>query len=136
MQLVPAPGTRATASVRGADPFLSVAAVRLEAAYRISEALGTPLADLLDRVDADLRAGQRLRATVDAQVSGARATSALLLGMPVAGLLLGTGLGVDPVAQLLHTSLGATCALTAASLQCAGMLWTGRIVDGAVAEVR
>jgi tight adherence protein B len=118
------------------DSAVAGALARLEAAYRISEALGTPLADLLDRVDADLRAQQRLRLTVQAQTAGAQATSVLLAGLPVVGLALGGAMGFDPVAQLLHTPVGGTCAVTAALLQCGGLAWTARLVRGATAGVR
>jgi tight adherence protein B len=118
-----------------ADAAVAAAIARLDAAYRISEALGTPLADLLDRVDADLRAGQRLRLAVRAQTAGAQATSLLLAGLPVVGLALGASLGVDPVDQLLHTPVGAGCGLGAVALQCTGLAWTARLVRGATREV-
>jgi tight adherence protein B len=117
------------------DAAVAAAIARLDAAYRISEALGTPLADLLDRVDADLRAGQRLRLTVRAQTAGAQATSVLLAGLPVVGLALGASMGADPVDQLLHTPVGAGCGLGAVVLQCAGLAWTARLVRGATREV-
>jgi tight adherence protein B len=117
------------------DTAVAAAMARLDAAYRISEALGTPLADLLDRVDADLRAGQRLRLTVRAQTAGAQATSVLLAGLPVVGLALGASMGADPVDQLLHTPVGAGCGLGAVVLQCAGLAWTARLVRAATKEV-
>ncbi|GAA3236953.1 type II secretion system F family protein [Dactylosporangium siamense] len=129
----PSPGGRGR---RREDAAVSVALARLEAARRVSEALGTPLADLLDQVEADLRAGQALRLNLAAQTSGAQTTTTLLVGLPAAGLWLGVGIGVDPVGQLLHTPLGAACGITAVALQCAGLLWTGRMVRSVVAEVR
>ena len=114
-----------------ADAAVATAIARLDAAYRISEALGTPLADLLDRVEADLRAGRRLRMNVRAQTAGAQATSVLLAGLPLVGLGLGVSMGFDPVDQLLHTPVGAGCALTAVLLQCAGLAWTARLVRNA-----
>jgi tight adherence protein B len=128
-------GTRARAG-RREDAAVQVAMARLDAAHRISEALGTPLADLLDRVDADLRAGQALRVNVAAQTSGAQVTTVLLVGLPVVGLWIGAGIGADPVGQLLHTPLGAACAIVAVALQCAGLLWTGRMVHAVTTEVR
>jgi tight adherence protein B len=113
-----------------------VAGARLDAAYRLSETLGVPLADLLDRVDADLRSGQTLRGGVAAQLSSAQATAVVLLALPVAGLWVGAALGTHPVRQLLHTPLGAACAVAAAALQCGGFLWTGAMVRAATSEVR
>jgi len=97
----------------GQDRAVDAAIARLDAAYRISEALGAPLADLLDRVDADLRADRRLRSGVRAQTAGAQATSVLLAALPFVGLALGAGIGAHPLRELLHTRLGAACALTA-----------------------
>jgi tight adherence protein B len=121
---------------RRENAAVEVALARLEAAHRVSEALGTPLADLLDRVEDDVRAGQSLRLNLVAQTSGAQTTTTLLVGLPGAGLWLGAGIGVDPVGQLLHTPLGAACALVAVMLQSAGLIWTGRLIGSVIAEVR
>ncbi|MGI5246540.1 hypothetical protein [Dactylosporangium sp. CA-139066] len=119
-----------------AEAAAEVAQARLDAAYRLSESLGVPLADLLDRVDADLRSGQTLRGGVAAQLSSAQATAAVLLALPAAGLWVGAALGTHPVHQLLHTPLGATCAVTAVALQCGGFVWTSGMVQAATSEVR
>ncbi|MFG2038971.1 type II secretion system F family protein [Dactylosporangium sp. NPDC048998] len=132
-------GDRGAAAVRHgrwAEAAAEVAQARLEAAYRLSEALGVPLADLLDRVDADLRSGQALRGGVAAQLSAAQATTAVLLALPLAGLWVGAALNTHPVRQLLHTPLGAACAVVAVALQCGGFLWTARMVHAATTEVR
>jgi tight adherence protein B len=102
------------------------------AACMISERLGSPLADLLDRVEADLRAAQALRASVRAQTAGTQATAALLAALPLAGVALGLTLGVDPIHSLLHTQLGAACVLGGLVLQLTGLGWTSRLVAGAV----
>ena len=115
----------------GQDRAIDAAIARLDAAYRISEALGAPLADLLDRVDADLRADRGLRSSVRAQTAGAQATSVLLAALPFVGLAMGAGIGAHPLRELLHTRLGAACALVALALQCAGLGWTARMVRGA-----
>ncbi|MEV6932041.1 hypothetical protein AB0M46_47180 [Dactylosporangium sp. NPDC051485] len=71
--------TRPTRPARQAEAAAEVAGARLDAACRLSEDLGVPLADLLDRVDADLRSGQALRIAVAAQLSAAQATTVVLL---------------------------------------------------------
>jgi tight adherence protein B len=114
----------------------AAASARVTAAVRISERLGAPLADVLERVDADLRSVQRLRAMVGAQIAGVRATALLLAALPLAGVLLGVGLGADPVHQLLHTPLGAVCSAAALGLQGAGLAFTSWLTRSAVAEVR
>jgi Flp pilus assembly protein TadB len=113
------------------DDAVARAVDRLEAAYRISEALGAPLADLLDKVDADLREGRRLRQSLSSETAGVQATSAVLGALPLFGVGLGYAMNTDPLHQLLHTPAGAVCGILAVLLQCAGFLWTGRIVAGA-----
>jgi tight adherence protein B len=99
-----------------------------QAAGRLADETGAPLADLLDRIEADARAADRARAAALAQAAGARVTALLLAVLPVAGIGLGYVLGVDPLAVLLHTPLGAACALTAIVLQTAGLAWSQRLV--------
>jgi tight adherence protein B len=107
----------------GTDPVVTRAAERVNAAVSLSRTLGAPLADLLDRVEQDLRASLRLRTLVAAQTSGVRATVALLAGLPLAGTALGAGLGTSPLDALLHTTFGAGCAVGAVALQAAGLAW-------------
>jgi tight adherence protein B len=114
------------------DAAVGRALRRLSAAYDVSERLGAPLADLLDRVEVDLRGIERTRATVAAQTTGARASAALLALLPVAGVGLGYAMGADPGHALLRTPVGAGCALGALLLQCGGMAWTGRLCRAAV----
>lgn len=102
--------------------------VSVVAAYHVSERLGAPLAELFERIDRDLRARQRIHSEIAAQMAGARATTALLAVLPLAGIMLGESLGVDPLHQLLHTEAGAICAILALVMQCGGLLLTARIV--------
>lgn len=131
----PAAAVEATRAAMGAtapDAAVGRALSRLSAAYEVSERLGAPLADLLDRVEVDLRGVERTRAVVAAQTTGARASAALLALLPVAGVGLGYAMGTRPGHALLHTPLGAGCALGALMLQGAGMAWTGRLCRSAV----
>jgi tight adherence protein B len=114
------------------DSALRQALGRLSAACEVSERLGAPLADLLDRVEADLRGVERARETVAAQTTGARASAALLALLPLAGVGLGYAMGAQPGQALLHTPLGAACALGALLLQACGLTWTGRLCRAAV----
>ncbi|MFC7549069.1 hypothetical protein [Plantactinospora sp. GCM10030261] len=112
-------------------PTDAVSASRLDelaaAAVRLAERTGAPLAELLERIESDARAMDRALAAAAAQAAGARATGLLLAALPVGGLLLGYGIGVDPVHLLLHTTLGAVCAIGAVGLQLVGLLWTDRL---------
>lgn len=98
-----------------------------QAAIRLADRTGAPLADLLERIEADARATDRGLAGAAAQAAGARATALLLAALPLGGIGLGYGVGVDPVEVLLHTPLGGGCAIAAVVLQSAGLLWTERL---------
>jgi tight adherence protein B len=117
------------------DPAVRRALDRVATARAVSERLGAPLADLLERVEADLRGHERARSAVAAQTAAARATAVLLALLPIAGVGLGAAMGVRPTHTLLHTPLGAACAFGAALLQCGGLAWTGRLCRAAVEDV-
>ncbi|MFC6018644.1 type II secretion system F family protein [Plantactinospora solaniradicis] len=100
------------------------------AAVRLAEQTGAPLADLIERIEADARAMDRGLAAAEAQAAGARATAWLLAGLPLGGIALGYGIGVDPLRILLYTPIGAACALGAIALQLAGLAWASRLSAG------
>jgi tight adherence protein B len=120
-------GPRAGAHRTGDDRL----SARVGAATGLAERTGAPLAEVLDRIEADARAADRARAAAAAQAAGARATAGLLAALPAGGLALGYLIGADPLAVLLHTPVGAACALAAVALQVAGLAWTRRIMRGA-----
>ncbi|WP_167667356.1 type II secretion system F family protein [Micromonospora narathiwatensis] len=97
------------------------------AAVRLADRTGAPLAELLERVEADARAADRGLAAAAAQAAGARATAWLLAALPLGGIGLGYAIGVDPVAVLLHTTVGGGSALAAVALQFGGLLWAERL---------
>ncbi len=97
------------------------------AAGKLADRTGAPLADLLERIEADARAADRGLAAAAAQAAGARATAWLLAALPLGGIGLGYGIGVDPVGVLLHTPVGGGSALAAVALQVGGLLWAERL---------
>ncbi|RLK24079.1 tight adherence protein B [Micromonospora sp. M71_S20] len=97
------------------------------AAVRLADQTGAPLAELLERIEADARSTDRGLAAAEAQAAGARATALLLAALPLGGIGLGYGIGVDPVAVLLHTPVGGACAVVAIALQVAGLFWAERL---------
>ncbi|OON32755.1 MULTISPECIES: type II secretion system F family protein [unclassified Micromonospora] len=97
------------------------------AAVQLADRTGAPLADLLERIEADARATDRGLAAAAAQAAGSRATAWLLAALPLGGIGLGYGVGVDPVAVLLHTPVGGGCAVAAVVLQLAGLFWAERL---------
>ena len=100
---------------------------RVVAAWRVADVTGAPLADLLDRLEVDLRSLERVRLTAAAHAAGTRATAGLLAVLPIAGIALGYGMGADPLRVLLRTPVGAACAGAAVLLQLLGLVWTDRL---------
>ncbi|MFI6077557.1 hypothetical protein ACIA5C_39110 [Actinoplanes sp. NPDC051343] len=95
--------------------------------WRLAERTGAPAADLVERIEADARASDRAAASAAAQAAGAQATALLLAALPIGGIGLGMTIGADPVRVLLHTPIGAACAIVAVVLQTAGLLWAERL---------
>ncbi|GAA4569576.1 hypothetical protein GCM10023176_26490 [Micromonospora coerulea] len=102
----------------------------VRAAVRLADRTGAPLAELLERIEADARAADRGLAAAAAQAAGARATAWLLAALPLGGIGLGYAIGVDPVAVLLHTPVGGASAVGAVALQIGGLLWAERLGAG------
>ncbi|MGW2046652.1 type II secretion system F family protein [Streptomyces sp. NPDC001858] len=112
----------------GADGLLGLAAC-----WRVAVDQGAGLAAGLDRLEAALRAERDQRADLRAQLAGPRTTVVMLAGLPVLGLLLGAGLGADPLHVLLHTGAGLGCLLVGGVLEGLGTWWALRIVRNAEA---
>lgn len=100
----------------------------LAACWAVCAASGSGLAAAVDRLEDGLRADQERRRAVEAELAGPRATAGLLAVLPLAGLLLATGLGADPAQVLLHTPLGVVCLVGGLLLDGLGLFWTGRLV--------
>ncbi|CAM5276201.1 type II secretion system F family protein [Streptomyces fumanus] len=105
----------------------------LAACWRVAVDQGAGLAAGLDRLEAALCAERDQRADLRAQLAGARATAAMLAGLPALGLLLGVALGADPLRVLLHSGAGLGCLLAGGALEGLGLWWVGRIVRRAEA---
>jgi tight adherence protein B len=99
------------------------------AAWQVAEASGSSLVSVLLRVTETLREDDAVAAEVTAALAPARATARLLAVLPVFGLLLGSGLGGDPVALLLGTAVGNALLLAGVLLALAGTVWVERLAD-------
>lgn len=100
----------------------------MAACWRVSVDGGAGLAAGLDRLEGALRAERDREESLRAQLTGARSTTAVLALLPGVGLLIGTGLGADPLRVLLHTPVGWGCLLAGSALEALGLLWCRRIV--------
>lgn len=100
----------------------------MAACWQVAVDGGAGLAAALDRLAAALRAEADQREDLRAQLAGPRSTAVLLALLPLFGLVLGSGLGADPSAVLLHTPVGLACLAAGAALEWAGLAWTARII--------
>ncbi|GII53699.1 hypothetical protein Pth03_20880 [Planotetraspora thailandica] len=112
------------ALLRAAPPWGGDGLVRLAACWRVSVTVGGDLVALVQRVEASLREEETHRQDVGAQLAGPRATARMLAGLPVLGVLMAAGLGMDPVGFLLGGPAGFACLVTGLVLDAAGVWWT------------
>ncbi|MFB6820297.1 type II secretion system F family protein [Streptomyces virginiae] len=103
----------------------------MAACWRVSVDGGAGLAAGLERLEGALRAERDRQDSLRAQLAGARSTVLVLALLPLVGLLIGTGLGADPLRVLLHTPMGWGCLLAGGVLEALGLLWCRRIVKAA-----
>jgi len=115
---------RALAGQPGASALRAVAA-----AWHVGHRSGAGLASTLALTAEQLR-GERATARVLAtELAAAQATARLLAVLPAGVLLLGSGLGGDPVGFLLATPAGLACLCAGLALEYAGLCWLARIAD-------
>jgi tight adherence protein B len=91
---------------------------------------GLPLADLLAATAATARAGLSVRGLAKAELAGARATTAVLAGLPMVGIAMAQLLGASPFTVLTQTPWGLGCLAIASVLTGVGLLWSRAISAG------
>ncbi|WP_343599619.1 type II secretion system F family protein [Mycobacterium sp.] len=102
---------------------------RLAVCWQLASEHGLALSTVMRAAQSDLAARQRFSAHVNSAMAGARATAAILAGLPVLALLLGELFGARPVAFLLAGSAGGWLLVAGVTLLCGGLLWSDRITD-------
>jgi tight adherence protein B len=106
------------------DPVLA----RVRAAARLSGRTGCSLTAVLAAVEDDLRARHRRLLELRSATAGPRAAAALLAGLPLLGLAMGSGVGAHPWGVLTTTAAGQALLVAGVVLEVAGVAWTGRLV--------
>jgi tight adherence protein B len=108
------------------------ALARIAAATGLSTRTGCSLAAVATAVEDDLRARARHRAEMRAATAGPRASAVVLAGLPVLGLLMGSGVGADPWRILTATGAGQALLVGGVALEAAGLAWSRRLVERAL----
>jgi tight adherence protein B len=106
--------------------------VSLAACWQVCSGTGSSLATGVDRLDEALRQAARQRELVEAEVAQARASAGAMACLPLVGILLGYGMGGDPLHVLLHTPPGLVCLALGLGLDLLGLWWTRRLVSSAI----
>ena len=101
---------------------------RLMAGWELAARQGLAITPMIDAVVQD--ASERLAADSEraGQVAGPRVSGYVMAALPVLGLLLGAGMGADPVQVLAHSGIGNVLLVVGVTLTCIGLLWSASIV--------
>lgn len=103
---------------------------RLAVCWQLAIDHGLAISTLMRAGQRDIAERQRFSARVMSGMAGARATAAILAGLPVFGVLLGQLIGARPLSFLLNGRAGGWLLVVGLSLACAGLFWSDRITDG------
>ncbi|MEU6563983.1 type II secretion system F family protein [Nocardia nova] len=100
---------------------------RVADAWEVAERHGLALADLLRAARADLAGRRRFGERTTAALAGARASAAVLAGLPLLGIALGQLMGAHPLQVLLGSGIGSFVLPLGTGLIAAGLLWADAI---------
>jgi tight adherence protein B len=102
---------------------------RLASCWQLASEHGLAIATLMRAAQRDIVDRQRFSAQVSSGMAGARATAAILAGLPALGVVLGEVIGARPVRFLFGGHGGGWLLLVGSTLACCGLLWSDRITD-------
>jgi len=122
-------GADVTAGLRSAAGRSSVPAYwdRLAVCWQLAAEHGLPMSSLMRTAHCDIVGRQRFAGRVQAGLAGARATAAILAGLPFLGVALGEVIGARPVQFLL--SGGSWLLVIGVGLVGVGATWSDHIID-------
>jgi tight adherence protein B len=117
---------RAAATRPGAEALGWLAAV-----WAAAEDSGAPMGQAVSRLAQAARAARARRGEVAAELAGPVASARLLAALPVLGLVLGAGLGAQPLAFLTGPGWGRAVLAAGVALDAVGLWWVGRLARAA-----
>jgi tight adherence protein B len=126
-------GADVTAGLRGIAETSALPAQwdRLAVCWQLAAAHGLAMSTLMRAAQHDIIERQRFSGHVTSAMAGARATVAILAGLPMLSVLFGQLVGADPLAFLLTGHAGGWLLVIGVALVCSGLLWSDRITDRA-----
>ncbi|HET8605306.1 MAG TPA: type II secretion system F family protein [Marmoricola sp.] len=101
----------------------------LAAAWQVGHESGCGLGDAVATAATAIRERQATRRSVATELAAAHATARMMAVLPFGVLLLGAGVGGDPVGFLTGTAPGLGCLAAGLALAWLGLLWLHRIAD-------
>jgi tight adherence protein B len=101
----------------------------LAATWQVAHETGSGLAGAIGQAADAIREDHRTARLVAAELAAAHATARMLAVLPVGVLLLGSGIGGDPIGFLVGSTPGLLCLAVGLGLSFSGMLWLERIAD-------
>jgi tight adherence protein B len=122
-------GADVAAGLRGVATRSSMPAYwgRLAVCWQLAHDHGLSIGTLMQTAQRDIVERERFSARVDAGMTGARTTAAVLAGLPVLGVGLGELIGAKPASLLLSSGVGGWLLVIGVTLACSGLLWSDRI---------
>ncbi|MDA2889776.1 type II secretion system F family protein [Mycolicibacterium sp. BiH015] len=106
---------------------------RLAVCWQLAQTHGLAIATLMQAAQRDVAERERFRGRVEAGMAGARATAAILAGLPLLGVLLGHAIGAEPLTFLLSGGAGEWLLVVGTLFVCCGLLWSDRIISRVLA---
>ena len=104
------------------------AAARLRTGWLLTRRHGVAFTPFIEALAVDLSQQRAAEAERSGQVAGPRMSGYVMAVLPLLGLVLGAGMGADPVAVLLGSGVGHALLRIGVALTCAGLLWSARII--------
>jgi tight adherence protein B len=101
----------------------------LAATWQVAHDTGSGLAAAISKAAESIRGDRRTARLVSSELAAAHATARMLAVLPVGVLLLGAGIGGDPVGFLTRSTGGLVCLAAGLGLCHVGLLWLERIAD-------
>jgi tight adherence protein B len=106
----------------------------LAAAWQVAHECGCGLAGAVAAAAGTIRERQATSRLVGTELAAARATARLMAVLPFGVLLLGAGVGGDPLSFLTDTTPGLGCLAAGLGLGYAGLVWLQAIADRVLAR--